>query len=158
MRTGCTVLFKWCVCITTSHRRSFQYWRRVAKYAHVMAWRHQATSYYLSQCWPRSTSSYGVTWPLWDKMCVSERCDSCYVHGCNSGLFETRHTIPYKIYAIYWHLIFTWATFIQINQWMYRIVFTTQPHDWSVVGWSEHSSETSKKLIIFPFRKMRLKI
>ena len=31
----------------------------------VMAWCHQATSYYLSQCWPRSMSPYGVTRPQW---------------------------------------------------------------------------------------------
>ena len=31
----------------------------------VMAWCHQATSHYLSQCWPRSLSPYGVTRPRW---------------------------------------------------------------------------------------------
>ena len=31
----------------------------------VMAWCRQATSYYLSQCWPRSLSPYGVTRPQW---------------------------------------------------------------------------------------------
>ena len=31
----------------------------------MMAWCHQATSHYLSQCWPRSLSPYGVTWPQW---------------------------------------------------------------------------------------------
>ena len=31
----------------------------------VMAWCHQATSHYLSQCWPRSLSPYGVTRPKW---------------------------------------------------------------------------------------------
>ena len=31
----------------------------------VMAWCHQATSHYLSQCWPRSLSSYGITRPQW---------------------------------------------------------------------------------------------
>ena len=31
----------------------------------VMAWCRQATSHYLSQCWPRSVSPYGVTWPQW---------------------------------------------------------------------------------------------
>ena len=31
----------------------------------VMAWCRQATSHYLSQCWPRSPSSYGVTRPQW---------------------------------------------------------------------------------------------
>ena len=33
----------------------------------VMAWRRQATSHYLSQCWPRSMLSYGVTRPQWVK-------------------------------------------------------------------------------------------
>ena len=31
----------------------------------VMAWCRQATSHYLSQCWPRSLSAYGVTRPQW---------------------------------------------------------------------------------------------
>ena len=31
----------------------------------VMAWCSQATSHYLSQCWPRSLSPYGVTRPQW---------------------------------------------------------------------------------------------
>ena len=33
----------------------------------VMAWCHQATSHYLSQCWPRSVSPYGTTRPQWVK-------------------------------------------------------------------------------------------
>ena len=33
----------------------------------VMAWCRQATSHYLSQCWPRFLSPYGVTSPQWDK-------------------------------------------------------------------------------------------
>ena len=40
----------------------------------VMAWCHQATSHYLSQCWPRSLSPYGVTRPQWAKLIfVNER-------------------------------------------------------------------------------------
>ena len=31
----------------------------------VMAWCGQATSHYLSQCWPRSLSPYGLTRPQW---------------------------------------------------------------------------------------------
>ena len=31
----------------------------------VMAWCRQATSHYLSQCWPKSLSPYGVTRPQW---------------------------------------------------------------------------------------------
>ena len=33
----------------------------------VMAWCHQATSHYVSQCWPRFMSPYGVTRPQWVK-------------------------------------------------------------------------------------------
>ena len=33
----------------------------------VMAWCRQATSHYLSQCWPRYMSPYGVTRPQWVK-------------------------------------------------------------------------------------------
>ena len=33
----------------------------------VMAWCRQAPSHYLSQCWPRSLSSYGITRPQWVK-------------------------------------------------------------------------------------------
>ena len=33
----------------------------------VMAWCRQATSHYLSQCWPRYVSPYGVTRPQWVK-------------------------------------------------------------------------------------------
>ena len=36
----------------------------------VMAWCHQATSHYLSQCWPRSLSSYGVKRPRWVKLVI----------------------------------------------------------------------------------------
>ena len=32
-----------------------------------MAWCHEATSHYLSQCWPSSLSPYGVTRPQWVK-------------------------------------------------------------------------------------------
>ena len=35
--------------------------------AQVMAWCRQATSHYLSQCWSRSLSPYGVTRPQWFK-------------------------------------------------------------------------------------------
>ena len=38
--------------------------------AQVMAWCHQATSHYLSQCWPRSVLPYDVTRPQWVKSIV----------------------------------------------------------------------------------------
>ena len=44
----------------------------------VMAWCRQATSHYLSQCWPRSLSPYGVTRPQWVNAIVISK----YVSGC----------------------------------------------------------------------------
>ena len=36
----------------------------------VMAWCRQATSHYLSQCWPRSLSPYGVTRLQWVNLAI----------------------------------------------------------------------------------------
>ena len=38
----------------------------------VMDWCRQATSHYLSQCWSRSLSSYGVARPEWVKILIHE--------------------------------------------------------------------------------------
>ena len=70
----------------------------------VMAWCHQATSHYLSQCWPRSLSPYGVTRPQWVNPPVSPtyspssrplqsnpppRPCCCGTHGCR----QPGHTV-----------------------------------------------------------------
>ena len=44
----------------------------------VMAWCRHATSHYLSQCWPKSLSPYGVTRPQWvnaDMLSEDEKCE-----------------------------------------------------------------------------------
>ena len=41
----------------------------------VMAWCRQATSHYLSRCWPRSLSPYGVTRPQWVKSMGAQSSD-----------------------------------------------------------------------------------
>ena len=41
----------------------------------VMAWCHQATSHYLSQCWPRSMPPYGVTRPQWVNTLMPQQSD-----------------------------------------------------------------------------------
>ena len=41
----------------------------------LVAWCSQATSHYLSQCWPQSMSPYGVTRPQWVK-CVNKKCST----------------------------------------------------------------------------------
>ena len=61
--------------------------------AQVMAWCHQATSHYMSQCWPRSMSSNGIhelslykpywSWKLWGAFGMSQsiraHCSPCFV-------------------------------------------------------------------------------
>ena len=39
----------------------------------VMAWCRQATSHYLSQCWPRSMTLYGITRPQWVKDYIEDQ-------------------------------------------------------------------------------------
>ena len=56
----------------------------------IMAWCRQATSHYLSQCWPRSLLPYGVTRPqwvnlthcVWPSLCTAPLWDIC-VHLAN---------------------------------------------------------------------------
>ena len=43
-----------------------------SKLVQVMAWCRQATSHYLSQCWPRSMSPNGITGPQWVKLSIPE--------------------------------------------------------------------------------------
>ena len=58
----------------------------------VMAWCHQATSHYLSQCWPRSLSPYGITRPQWVKknnLCWSICTLSWNTHLCRKFVNES---------------------------------------------------------------------
>ena len=52
----------------------------------VMVWCRQATSHYLSQCWPRSMLQYGVTRPQWVN---SSPLSATYMHqGIRSALVQ----------------------------------------------------------------------
>ena len=44
----------------------------------VMAWCRQATNHYLSQCWPRSMSPYGVIRPQWVNVYGLANCSLIY--------------------------------------------------------------------------------
>ena len=47
----------------------------------IMAWCRQATSHYLSQCWPRPMSSNGVTRPQWVNGTRNDTCFGCLSLG-----------------------------------------------------------------------------
>ena len=86
----------------------------------VMAWWRQATSHYLSRCWPRSISLNGVTRPQWVNEYISidnERYVS-YLCGCNKlytplnsgliyqGRFKLLYLTPHKFSTLYKNRIF----------------------------------------------------
>ena len=52
----------------------------------VMAWWCQATSHYLSQCWPSFLSPYGVTRPQWVNMLNRFKDYKRYIHILNHNL------------------------------------------------------------------------
>ena len=61
-----TVIDGWDTCCEIALRRmSLDPINDKSTLVQVMAWCRQATSHYLSQCWPRSLSPYGVTRPQW---------------------------------------------------------------------------------------------
>ena len=62
----------------------------------VMAWCHQAPSHYLSQCWPRSTSPYGVARPQW----VNQWCAKCILRNIKN-VFVLTHWGRNKMDAIF---------------------------------------------------------
>ena len=53
---SCKIAFRWMPMDLTDDK---------SRLVQVMAWCPQATSHYLSQCWPSSMSPYGITRPEW---------------------------------------------------------------------------------------------
>ena len=56
---SCKIVLKWMPMDLTDGKSTLE---------QVMAWCRQAASHYLSQCWPRSLSPYGVIRPQWVKL------------------------------------------------------------------------------------------
>ena len=71
----------------------------------VMAWCHQATSHYLSQCWLSLLSPYDVARPQWIKGShVSSHLVTCtsYAVACK---WLNGHLMPVKWSLIWWHIL-----------------------------------------------------
>ena len=73
----------------------------------VMAWCRQATSHYLSQCWPSSLSPYGVIRPQWV--------------NCFNFIFDL--VVPYGITTIWHH----WLGYWHVAWWNQAITWTNVP-------------------------------
>ena len=52
----------------------------------IMAWCRQATSHYLSQCWPRSVSPNCVIRPQWVKLFLSQI--NCFLFSSPNGMYD----------------------------------------------------------------------
>ena len=97
----------------------------------VMAWCHQATSHYLSQCWPRSMPPYGITRPQWvNDMYPRNNGNgpSCPVGYCWHYFAGTLPTLSshcrlsfenrVPIDFIYMYPIFNWTAVGSLNEWV----------------------------------------
>ena len=74
----------------------------------VMAWCRQATSHYLSQCWPRSQSPYGITRPQWVNRILWHGCLDFggkwhQVMLCAIICDEVKNTWHHTIHSNHWH-------------------------------------------------------
>ena len=69
----------------------------------VMAWCRQATSRYLSQCWPRYLSPYGVSRPQWVNMTVSQWPNISWLTRVILPQIFPSHTEVYLIEIRLWH-------------------------------------------------------
>ena len=61
----------------------------------VMAWCRQATSHYLSQCWPRSLSPYGVTRPQWVQAWMSNYIPQFYMDVITMSMSSRFNTVTH---------------------------------------------------------------
>ena len=63
----------------------------------VMAWCREATSHYLSQCWPRSMSPYGVTRPQWVNSLDAGKCGSNFKSEISEHMLGINFMRPCEI-------------------------------------------------------------
>ena len=120
----------------------------------VMAWCHQATSHYPSQCWPRSMLPNGVTRPQW----VNSQClllmSWCHkepghqkTYSCTSQLLSLRMTWHHQVPGHQQTQYFTKNSFPQIL-WAQRQFSIKTDHCLYILEWkwcqcSRKSSDTS---------------
>ena len=83
----------------------------------VMVWCRQATNPYLSQCWPRFMSPYGVTRHQWVKyirktLVVAVQ---CYGHLPHMGLPMRLSAYLWSIYSIQGSMEFSWPVIVQCH-------------------------------------------
>ena len=104
----------------------------------VMAWCRQATSHYLSQCWPRSLSPYGVTRPQWVKL---KSCEISFAHNIH---FNCR--IILKFYTEHGNISISISAMLCAkfqNDWSTEAWFVDKHDDFVRFGFKMHIGRTS---------------
>ena len=88
MDTSCEIALRWTPQNCTNDKSTL---------VQVMAWCSQATSHYLSQCWPKSISPHGVTnWPEWEESCIEHTRDIYFWASAPKILFPTLQHIYHR--------------------------------------------------------------
>ena len=88
----------------------------------VMAWCHQATSHYLSQCWHRSLSPYAVTRPQWVNTDMLDE---------NAMMSEQIKTWPDKMWEENNLYIAQWNTNVREKNCVRKISYCTSTSDFN---------------------------
>ena len=68
----------------------------------VIAWCRQATSHYLSQCWPRSMSPNGVTRPQWVKCKINQ----AWIHILKTAIISIVQRFTMLNHSLTYHLLY----------------------------------------------------
>ena len=95
MSISCEIILRWMPQNTSDGKSTL---------VQVMAWCRQATSHYLSQCWPRSMLPYDITRPPWVKQstCIYHKYHTLYIVKVSERMYwqpnitqvSKRHLIP----------------------------------------------------------------
>ena len=108
----------------------------------VMAWCHQATSHYLSQCWPRSLLPYGVTRPQWVKQKSSTYEQTSMIVNQNSNIFFQENAFENAVNEM--------ATIVSWPQCVNDKVLSHDP-----IQWSTHKIRQLTINNIFPLEQLQ---
>ena len=87
----------------------------------VMAWCCQATSHYLSQCWPRSMSPNGVTRPQWVNISRAEENARHFA----DHIFERLLFVFHIVCINWWNTSLFCNIFIQLNHWWHKLCYSS---------------------------------
>ena len=103
----------------------------------VMAWCHRATSHYVSQCWPRSLSPYGVTRGQWVNTLrlrqngrpIPDHIFNCMKMKKNPLRFHWR-LFPRVQFTIFQHWSFIGSDNGLAPRWRQAIIWTNDGQGW----------------------------